>query len=198
MADIHEWVTKRQNWEGVFDMEIPSPPGTFINSLVTNGSTVEIIGAVADDWDYTVPEGKVAFLARTNILIVDGAVSPTKFGGMNALTNGLLIRAYDTDGTTLLKDWTTDFQVKKNADFSLLAGVDIEITAAAGDDVVEIRWMFSRSGALILLDEQQIFRITTQDDMSALTSFRWNIQGLTFDKGIFTDKVPRLNLALYP
>ena len=197
MADINEWSTKRQNWPGVFDLPVPCPPGCFVNSLLTNGSTVEILSVAGDDWEYTVPDDKVTFLAESDILIVDGGIVPTKFGGITALTNGLKVRAYDSDGTTLLKDWTADFTIKKNADFELLAGGETETDAAAGDDVVEVKWRFVDVGALILLDEGQIFRLTTADDLSGLTSFRWEVQGLTFDKGVFTDKVPRLNLGSF-
>ena len=197
MADINDWVNQRQNWDGGFGLSAPSPPSTFINSLLTNGSVVEMNTAAGDDWDYTVPDGNVAFLARSCILILDVGVRPTRFGGISELTNGLLVRCYDTDGATLLKDYTADFQVKKNADFALLAGTDNPVIDGVGADAVEVRWTFMKAGGMLLLDENQIFRVTTQDDLSDLTSFRWCIQGLLYEKGVFTDKIPRLTLGSF-
>ena len=198
MADVKDWVNKRQNWEGIFMMDVALPPENHFDAMLSNGVTTSIIAAAGDDWEYEVPSDKVVFIRRSNIVIQDKGVAPAIFGGVGLLANGCLVRAYDTNGTTVLKNWTADFTIKKNSDFAFLAGSDTPmLTAAATDDIVEVRWTHINGGGHILLDEGQIFRLTTQDDLSGLTDFRWNLQGKIFDKGVFTDKIPRLTLGTY-
>ena len=199
MPDITDWVNERQNWYGVFNADIPVPPGNFLNALLTNdGGTTFDMATTADDWDYPVPDDAVTFVQRSLVAIQDKGIVPTKFGGENALANGCLIRCYDSDGTTLLKNWTEDFTLKANLDWALLAGPDAPVIDAGGtDDGMYVRWTHAKSGGMILLDEGQIFRVTTQDDLSGVTSMRWCLQGLTFEKGVFTDKLPRLTTGSF-
>ena len=148
-------------------------------------------------YDCLVATDKVLLIEDVAILIVDGGITPTKFGGITALTNGIKIEAIDDDGTTVLLDFTADLTIKKNADWALLADTDRETIAAAGDDVEEVQWSLLSESGPMLLTAGQIFRFTVQDDLTGLTEMRVMAHGDIFDAGVFTDKIPRLSLGSY-
>ena len=190
MADIKNWTSTRQIWNGVFTIPIPVPPVNHLYKLLADGATTDmsVDGSVtAVEYEYTCPDNQVTFIEDITVLIVDGAISPTKFGGITALTNGLKIEAIDSDTTTVLHDYTEDVTIKKNADWALLAGSDRETTAAAGDDVEEVQWSLTSESGPLLLTEGQIFRVTVQDNLSAITEMEMMVQGDVFDDGVFND-----------
>lgn len=128
-------------------------------------------------FDYQAPATTNIRVYRCNITIVDGSVSPTKFGGATALTNGLLVQCV-TDGEALLCDFLNGQSIKRNVDWVWLAGNDNPIAAAAGDDVIEIRWTIERGlGAPLALESGDRLRFTVQDDLTVLTEFRIMVQG---------------------
>jgi len=190
MADIKNWTSTRQIWNGVFTLPIPIPPVNQLFVMLKDGSTVDmsVDGSItAVSFQYIVPDGKVVFLTHAHILIIDGGITPTKFGGIAALTNGLLVQAIDTDGSTVIADFTGDHAIFKNSDWHLLGGSESETIAAAGDDVEEVSLSFSEESGPLLLTEGQCFRFLVQDDLSAITEMETMIEGDIFDDGIFND-----------
>lgn len=116
-------------------------------------------------------------ITRSLILIIDGVITPTKLGGISAVNNGILVEVHDSDGD-LLKNFLDVSPIKKNADFSLLAGVDATVVvAAAGDDYLPIRWTLAKTGRSLLLSDGQRFVVTIQDDLSDISSMEWILQG---------------------
>jgi hypothetical protein len=111
--------------------------------------------------------------------IEDGNIAPSKFGGVSALSNGCLIKALDTDGSTVIKDFMDGETIKTHWELALLAGVDVEVDAGAGDDVVPIRWTIAKAGATLLLETSQRIRFTVQDDLTNLSNFYAMVQGKT-------------------
>ena len=149
--------------------------------FLADGATrdLSVDGTTPVKYKYTAPEDTAVLIGRCCILIVDGSQSPTKFGGINPLTNGLVVQAIDIDGTTVLQDFTGGELIKFNSEFVFLAGIDRPITAAAGDDVLEVRWTLTEAGAGspgMLLPGQSL-QVTVQDNLTAITSFRWKVQG---------------------
>lgn len=134
-------------------------------------------GGAAKKFYWRCPANQIWILQRLNFLMIDGAMSPTKFGGLAALGNGLKIEILDTDQATVLLDFLEGETIVKNADFALLAGVDDQITAAVGDDIFKVRWTLAKSGKPIRLTSQQYIQVTVQDDLTGLTSFRAMLQG---------------------
>lgn len=119
-------------------------------------------------------------LHRINIEIVDGAITPVKFGGLAALTNGLGITLVDADDVELF-DFLDGLTIKRNADWGLLAGIDAVLEQAPADDHFPVRWsIFKATGGrpLSLLGGKKL-RFTVQDNIAALTFFRIMGQGLT-------------------
>lgn len=190
MADIKDWTSTRQIWNGVFTLPIPVPPANQLYKLLADGATVDmsVDGSVTPvEFEYACPADNIVFIEDITLLIVDGGITPTKFGGIAALTNGLLIECIDSDTTTVLHDFTEDKAIKKNADWALLAGTDRETTAAAGDDTEEVQWSLTSESGPLLLTEGQLFRVTVRDDLSAITEMEIMVQGDVFPDGIFND-----------
>lgn len=162
-------------------LNLSTAPGKMVSQLLENGTpstSLAFNGSVtSDDFDFTA-SGET-YVYKINALIVDGAQDPNKFGGLTALTNGLLVKVIDSDGTTVLHDPLDGGAIKKNADWSYLAR-HTEVVAGAGDDEFSVDWKLEDSfgGPLKLLDGQ-IIRMTVQDDLTGLTEFRVMVQART-------------------
>lgn len=99
-----------------------------------------------------------------------------KFGGVDALTNGVVIRS--VNGKT-----KNVFNAKTNGDFRLRA-YDVEYVekAPAGQNSVSLRRTFggqSKNGVVIRLEADTLdeFQVIIQDDLEGLTQFKGCIQG---------------------
>lgn len=168
----------------------PTAPANYVYTLLTRVSGPQ--SASTEDYDmdtdsdvtpsvfeYQVPAGKTFKHERINFEIVDGSIAPNSFGGVaGPLTNGCLFEIIDDDGSTQLLDFTGGLPIARNADFSLLAGVDTVITPAAGDDHLPIRFTVAKAGAPMLLTVGQRIRWTNRDDISGITVFRAMVQGV--------------------
>lgn len=192
MSDIKNWTSARQIWNGVFQQQLPIPPENMIYELLSNGATtnMNVDGSVTPvEFEYECPDNNVAFLHRNTLHMVDGGIIPTTFAGVSALANGVEIQIIDSDGTTILLDYTKGRTMTTNTDFALLAGPDFPVLAGTGngDDVMSIRWTLSKAGGPLLLTEGQIFRVTINDDISGITHMHWMMQGAVFPDGIFND-----------
>lgn len=121
------------------------------------------------------PSGVV--LGRVNISIVDGAMTPAKFAGLTALTNGLKVAVTTSTGGVVF-DFLDGQTIKANSDWPLLAGADAAmIFPAAGDDGLPIRWTIAKTGRPLLLKQGQQLRFTLQDNSSGITSWVAMAQG---------------------
>lgn len=136
-------------------------------------------------FDYVAAE--TIHLTRLNISLTDGNIQYGKFGGLAAaLTNGLLIRALDADGSGVIKDFLDGEPIKVNEHFANLAGVDAVSQPAAGLHILPVRWTFAKSGANLQLHVGQRLRITIQDDLTGISYLAAMVQGHigTFGKGM--------------
>jgi hypothetical protein len=124
---------------------MPSQPSQVYFELFRNSSLsadMNVDGSVTPVVFEVVATQRI-YVQRVNFEIVDGSITPTKFAGLTALTNGVLVRIVDSDDN-VLKDFLDGETIKQNSDWSLLAGSDVPITAAAGDDELPIRWTVSK------------------------------------------------------
>ena len=142
-----------------------------------SGTDLSVDGTTPVKFKHTVGAGEVHLLRRSNLMVLDQGQTPIKFAGITALTAGLKIEGIDTDGTTVLKDFTDGKPIKKNADWKRLAGVDNVVIDAAQSDARGVRWTLALIGGLPVFLPGQIFQVTVQDNLSDIDEFTWDVQG---------------------
>ena len=132
-------------------------------------------------FNYEVPAGKTFLFERVNVHIQDSSIRADGFGGLTILANGLLVEIIDTDGSTVVLDFTDGKPLKRHNSFGHLAGIDADAdTSGVGgaQDSILIRWTINRAGASMLLHTGEIIRVTVQDDLTGLSHFRMMVQGV--------------------
>ena len=152
--------------------------------LKTSAGSVEMNvdgSSTAVDFDYGAPKDKKATITRMLGVVVDGAMTWIKFGGLSALGSGLTIKVFEKNGTTIVHDMLGGETVKDNADWANHVGPDGPLALAAGDDAMPVRWTFKKAVHPLELANQRILRVTVQDNLAGLTKFRLSIQGYLSD-----------------
>lgn len=98
-----------------------------------------------------------------------------EYGNLNtALTNGVKVY-WDRDGTEI--DLTDGVPVKTNSQWASLC-YDAQILGwGTGEEVLAVRWTFSKSGIPILLAKGDKLIVRLEDDLSDLTSHYFLVQG---------------------
>ncbi len=122
---------------------------------------------------------KVSLIARVNIAIMGGTIRNDRFGNLSeSLTSGCLFRVVDDNGGMML-DFLGGSPIMQGADFAALAGVDSILSAAAGDDLLPIRFSVFKASKDKALRLKRGFRIewVNRDDLSSLSLFKIMIQG---------------------
>lgn len=120
------------------------------------------------------------FLSRMDFSITDAGIRANGFAGINnPLTNGLLVQVIDSDGATIVKDFHDDSGIERTAEFGTIAGTDVNITATAGDDMLLVRFSIFRAGGVMRIPSNNIIRVTVRDDLTSLTRFSVQVQGIT-------------------
>lgn len=157
--------------------------GAEANIGVANGSVTPVV------YKHTVEDEQVDLIERFTITLVDNVQVPTKFGGLSELTNGVLVQALDQDGVTVIRDYCAGRPIKINAHFGNLAGVDNPITAASGDDALQVRWTISAAGGSLMLLSGESFRVIVRDNFAGITEFVWMVQGRTFTEQQVLDAI---------
>lgn len=137
--------------------------------------------ATATTFKVTCPAKQELYIERVLFVMVDGTMRMTLFGGIAALTTGVLITANDSANAVI--HTFTPHLIKKLNDFGLIAGVDGTVTADAGDDTWIGRWTLAKAGAPLLLTAGQSMRILMRDDVSAVTEFHAMAQGRVWGIG---------------
>lgn len=163
--------------EGIYRALVPAS--------VYNATTIDMSNASAASstsspavYKFTMPDGRSGTLERVCMILVDGAIDLTKFGGITARTNGLKMYTTDKDGD-VITNYTTDVTIKKSGDFALFAGPDANTVdvLGAGDDAQLVRWTFAKAGMPIRLNSGESFNIAVQDDITSLTEFTAVVHG---------------------
>ena len=156
-----------------------------VDSAGTNAfmQGVDVVSGTQETFAFTCPSGHNAAIMRMNLLIIDGSITPTKFGGLAALDNGVRMEhlSNDVGSREVLKDYTPGFTIKKNADWTVLAGVDgAETIAVAGDDIFAMRWSIFRSGLPTFLKDGEQLSFTLQDSTTGITEMCAMVQGIVY------------------
>lgn len=107
-------------------------------------------------------------------IIDDTAMDDAKFGGITALTNGLVLRV---NNGTMQNIWN----IKSNGEFGLLAfDIDYSIKAPAGSYGFRFRNTYagqSKHGVTLRLEPGDKLELLVQDDLTGLDSFFAMAQG---------------------
>ena len=120
-----------------------------------------------------------ALIERLNIIIVDASITPVKFAGLSALTNGLLVDIED-DNSTVVFDFLAGETIKRNIEFGWLAGGDVVGQNYGASDALPIRWTLSKAGGeSFKLKPGYSIGITIQDNLSGMPTngFTAMVQG---------------------
>jgi len=123
-----------------------------------------------------IPSAK-AQIERVNIIILDGTVQPSKFGGINALTSGIEVAVLNLDGTTAI-DFCDGSTWKKNADLGYWGGPPDIIASGNPDGMAGIRWTLSKGfGAPMTMHSGEQYVFFIRDNLGGVTEFKAFIQG---------------------
>ena len=141
-----------------------------VDGTLANPQAFRIYGAEAES-------GVVMEITRINISIVSSAEPDDgKFGGIDALTNGIVLRRKNGD---LRNMWNA----KDNATLGILAGIDIVYTSRTvpqGSYGTKCRISYAgpaKRGVALRLEPGDYLEILIRDALSDLTSFKVAAQG---------------------
>lgn len=138
-------------------------------SMNVDGSSTPVLFEVGFPYQW--------LLSRINLIINDTTMTSIKFGGITALTNGLILQVLD-ESDNELQDFLDGQTIQANRDWVPLAGVDVQFNFAAGVDLLAVRWTVARAGAPMLIPANGVVRITVQDDLEAIDFFEVMAQGV--------------------
>lgn len=116
-------------------------------------------------------------LKRMDVEVIDGSFNDAlKYGGLT-LTTGM--RVYVEDDGGIIKEYTLGFNIKRNFDWALLAGVDVPILSAPVTDALVVRWTFANGCSDIILDGSNNERLVVEvpDNMLGLDDQLIQVQG---------------------
>lgn len=155
-------------------------PARFISTHMTTGSSIDMNidgSSTSVLFKYICPANTESAIARLNIHIQDGKVDPPDFGGISALTNGVLFEIYDSDDTLII-DLLDGVPIKANTHWAMFAGTDVVVHTGTGDDAMTARWTFARAGGALHITAGQYFQATIRDNLSAISAFHMVLQGV--------------------
>jgi len=124
------------------------------------------------------PDNYIYYLQRMIVMIEDGgAVDSGAYGNNITLTNGIHIHKSNDDGVIL--DFTDEFPIKTNADWGKLCYDVHNVNFGLGNEFVNVRWTFAKSGAPLKIDGNrgEKFEVILNDNFSGLVSHTFNVQG---------------------
>ncbi len=145
------------------------------HEMDVNGSSTPV------SFQVVVPAGKVGIISRVVFHMVDGGMTWAEFGGITALSNGVLVRARDSNDDVLL-DFMDGAALTSNSMFAHLAGVDAFLSVEAQDDAFSVRWSLFKTGYVPYLTAGQYLELLVQDNLSAITHFQAILQGRLIDE----------------
>lgn len=152
--------------------------------LDTNGNGTGTKNAVGDysvaaeEFHIQPPVSLRYSLYRMIVCIEDTAGMRAEYYGdlASALTNGIKV-SVDDGAATELCDLTDGDPVKSNAGWGRHCfDVDVK-TWGAGNELLLVRWTFSKAGAPVFLQEGHRLIVTLNDDLTGLVSHNFMVQG---------------------
>ncbi|MCK5600655.1 hypothetical protein KAR91_02230 [Candidatus Pacearchaeota archaeon] len=124
------------------------------------------------------PSDEKYILQRMALHAIDSNWNNANFyGATAALLNG--IRIYIENDGGIIKEYTSNFKIKRTRDWALLAGADAITQGAAGADPLIVRWTFNAGATNIPLDgsKNERFVLEIPDDLTGLDDQIAVVQG---------------------
>lgn len=141
---------------------------------------MNVLGTLANPISYKLePQATERWqLTRMMITMLDGsAMDDGKFGGLDELANGVVVRQ-STDGVIrTLSYWQSNSDMKDD-----MFDVTYSDKAPAGEFGLSARWTFTRAEFVVDLDGAagDFLEVLIQDDLQGLIDFRIKVQGRLF------------------
>lgn len=124
-----------------------------------------------------VPTRSIA-IARMIVHIEDaGAIAGGNYGAVAALANGVEVGIYTVDGDALVTDLLDGLDVQTNAQWARFCYDVSNITFASGNNYVNVRWTFAKSGAAVNVTPDKYFAVTVNDNLTGLVDHTFIVQG---------------------
>lgn len=126
---------------------------------------------------YFQPDGYVEIHRMIVHLADTSGMQAEEYGNLGtALSNGYAPEIQDEDGATLL-DLCDGIAITANGDLGRYC-YDVDVKSwGAGNEFLQARWTFTKSGAPLLIEENHRFSITLNDDFSGLLEHYFMLQG---------------------
>lgn len=118
-------------------------------------------------------------LKRMNIHAIDGNWNDAANYGALGTALPVGIRVYKKNDSGIIKEYTSNFKIKRSHDWALLAGADSTNIGGSGADPLIIRWTFASGYSDIMLDGSKNERlvILISDNLTGLTDQISVVQG---------------------
>ncbi len=156
----------------------------FADTVGDGSGTVNAIGtyaAAAEEFILSPPAGKVYEVARMLVTVEDaGSFDASKYGNGVVITKGIVITGQSKGTAIEITD--PNELINTNAEWgSYCYDADVK-TWGTGNELLLVRWTFSKAGSPIVLDSraEDFIKITLNDDFDDLVSHHFHFQGEEF------------------
>ena len=164
----------------VITIDTPLPYDIVASTVVSSAITeMNVNGSVTPQSFKVGPVGleSVDITRIIGVILDSTAMDDEKFGGITALTNGVVFRKYDSSEDKFVNYWN----VKSNGNIALLS-YDTKYIEASPAGVEGFRFRYTVAGqemhgVTIRLNEGDYLEILIQDDLTGLNCFRVLAQG---------------------
>lgn len=153
----------------------------YLDTVGDGTGTKNAIGnhaSAAEEYKIVPPSDETYILERVLISIRDtGTFDAENYGNGVGLTNGIIVEKRNGSGQLL--DLTDGLPIMHNAGWGAQCFDISHLAMGTGDEIMNIRWTFSRSGQPIRLDgvNGEYLSFTLNDDFSGLVQHYFQVQG---------------------
>ena len=172
--DFAQQLAIGQGTTRVFTAPQVIPPSEFfqghltVDGVVGGSQDMNVDGSVTPvSFRYIIPEGKFFLFNSFVFQMVDATIDWTEFGGIPALTNGIVMTIYDANDVAL----AAFPALKVNYEVAMVfggGGIDIR-NGVADDNLIAIFDVPGRSGYEITMGAGEYHEVLVQDNLTGLT-----------------------------
>ena len=150
-----------------------------------SNADLDVVGSavapITFEFRASIAEGLRTTIERILVIIHGSNITPAKFGGLAALSNGIKFRVCDAQ-SIVQKVYPQDLAgfntIKRNADWVRFAGVDsIPVTGTGVAGIHSVRWTLGLGPGALWLPPGWAIQAIVQDDLTGTTPFTINVQG---------------------
>lgn len=177
-----------QSWPKIMTTPVAFPMNGFTSAYLLNGASqnMNVLGTLGAPvvFEYVVPTNNFFGLSQHNLVITGANLTADKFGGIAALTNGILWQILKADNTVAYS-FGSGNPIKANYEFAHVAGSVIQNTG--GQDQLTVSWKGTDLGILGVLENGWKIRITVRDNLAAVPAFQATVHGALIPKDFIYD-----------